>query len=563
MKFITPPDGWGMDHGLPRTPRAWQVEALPVVINHFSQPNPLRAMIQAVMASGKSVFIAQLLASIELDRNEVIVVSTSTIKLVKQLSATFRERLESMRSMRMRWRVGSYFTHGKDINSPLIVTCTPSMPDLSKILESHGRRCVFWIPDEAHKTAAETIQVAYDYLKPERVCGFSATPFLSDEKKSLSLFDRLIYAYAAKDALRDGVVVPWRIVPWEGGEEELDKACIKMTANAVGPGMYNATSIADAEVFVEKLRDAGVEAMSVHSRMKDEESDRRIAMLRDGHIAAIVHVAMLTEGVDLPWLRWLCLRRPVSSRVRFCQEVGRVLRSYVDQQTGEVKTEAVLYDPHDLFGEMRLTYEAVLGGEYLIDNTPEVDESERAERAMEQQAFEIMRNLVEAKAGKSPLSMDPLAAYLREVVTAFDVCGLIERKIVNREWRHMGVSANQELYIKSLNGRGVTTRPTVPKTHQRILGVLCGIGKQMTRGMASDLISILVALSDKKKWPDFKQLDRSADENTKKHEDRRMKNPDPTPEPARPAVKKKEPELHNFPLGQFSQPDHEEHEVEI
>ncbi len=548
MKFITPNDGWGRDGDQPRVPREWQARALPKIIEHFSQPNPRRAIIRAVMASGKSILMSQILASIELAPNEVIVVSTSTIGLVEQLSETFRQRLESMRSMHMRWRVGSYYTHSKDLSAPLVVTCVPSMPDLAKILETQGRHCVFWLPDEAHRQSeAETIKVAYDYLRPDRVCGFTATPYLAKEGQSLSLFDQLITDYSAADAIRDGVVVPWRIIPWDGGEEELDIACIKMTKDAQGPGLFNATSVADAEIFSQKLCDAGMEAMSVHSKLPRPEIKKRIDMLRDGHLAAIVHVSMLQEGVDWPWLRWLCLRRPVSSRVRFVQEVGRVLRAFTDKVTGEVKTEAILYDPHDLFGEMRLTYEAVLGGDYLIDTPAEEKESERIDRELRQQVFDMMKNITEAKAGKAPLSMQPLASYLREVVTAFDVCGLIERKIVSRSWRHLGASDNQGRTITNM--KTWSSKQSIPNMHQRALGILCDMGKQMTRGMASDLISILMAIADKKKWPDFKQLDRSASENTEKHETKMKGSPPPAailPDEVEPSKKDTD-----FPLEEF------------
>ena len=161
------------------------------------------------------------------------------------------------------------------------------------------------------------------------------------------------------DAVRDWVIVPYRIEHHDGPEMSVDDSCVGWIARAAaqyGPGLCNAASIEDAEAFALRLRQEGIAAQAVHSACTEVWVRSRIDQLREGRLQVLVHVAMLSEGVDLPWLRWLCMRRPVGSRVRFCQEVGRVLLA------SEGKTHAVLYDPHDLLAVMGLSYAAVLEG---------------------------------------------------------------------------------------------------------------------------------------------------------------------------------------------------------
>ncbi len=520
MIFQKPTDGWGK-----LTPRDWQVLAHDIVSKHFDQKNinPSRAIIRAVMGSGKSLLMAQILASCVLEKDEVIVVSTPTIKLVRQLTKTFRARLDDEGFMQGQSKVGQFFTFSKDIHTPIIVVCTPSALELSKTLQAHGKKCVLWMPDEAHKTTSKTINEAYEALKPQRVLGLTATPWRAKEGERLHLFDKLLFDFSPADARSaKNVVVPWRFVFYEDGETNLDDACISLTELARGPGLYNAVSISDAIVFAERLRDRGIKAEAVHSKLGETEVDKRIEDLRTGKLDALVHVNMLQEGVDLPWLCWLCMRRPVSSTVRFCQEIGRVLRYFDGLIWGTIrKTEAVVYDPHCLLQSMSLDYDAVLGGVYDVDEPDQIDdeipESKLRQKILEQSVFAMMEHLCRAKAGKEPLSLSPLAGYLTELLTGFDVCGLLdERKIASRNWRSQGSSPKQQQSVKNL--KWTLERKCVPRIHSKALSILSEMGAQMSKGMASDMMSVMLSVADKRKWPDFKELDKSAESSMKRHE---------------------------------------------
>lgn len=521
-----PLDGWAKDAwinsvtGQPVIPRAWQPEAHAKFLLEYAKPKPDPSIVRAVTGAGKAILMAQIAASCELDPDESIVVSTTSTMLVEQLEDTFKSRLDVGGFMSGQSKVGTYYTHGKNITAPVIIACTPSIPELAKRLLETNRKCALWMPDECHKTRCSTIMDAYSVLQPFASLGMTATPFRSKASESLTLFDKVLFAYTAERAIKDGVVVPFRTQYWDGGDSDLDSVCVQMTELASGPGVYNAVSVDDAEIFSRKLNDQGLNAKPIHCRMPKAERKRRLEELRNGSLYALVHVSILSEGADMPWLRWLCMRRPVGSRVRFIQELGRILRSYVDPITGEVKTEAVVYDPHCLTQDFALSYKEVLGGDANEDDIDDEDTpaSEKKKKHFEQLILELMKEIVNVKAGKKPLSLTPLAGYLCELVMAFDICGLVERKVSNREWRRREATDKQAQAAKNL--LWTLGKRYVPKSHQKPLELLTGMARQMNRGMASDLVTVMQSLANFKKWPDLKILDRSANEAVKAHEKR-------------------------------------------
>ena len=299
------------------------------------------------MGSGKSVLIAELCDAKHLEPGACIVVTCPSIRLVEQLHATIAARTSRV--------VGMYYTRCKDTDADVLICCAPSAPRLA---ERMTRTVALWVADECHGTAAPTLRAAADAFGDCARVGFSATPYRADERDGLPLYTDLAYSYTPADALADGVIVPFEVeYPPEStpATATTDGVCIdwiKARHADLGPGLVNARSIADADAFVAQLDANGIRAAAVHSAATDDDALDR---LRTGDLDCVVHVNMLAEGVDLPWLRWLCMRRPVKSRVRFAQEVGRVLRSC------EGKTHATLFDPCDLFDLHGLTADAALG----------------------------------------------------------------------------------------------------------------------------------------------------------------------------------------------------------
>lgn len=398
-------------------------------------------------------------------------ITTPTQALVAQLAATVAERCPG--------EVGRAYQHAWESSKRIVVTCNASLPALlDEVADPWG--C--WIADEAHRIEGEGLRLSAERIQRRFAVGLTATPFRGD-RRGLETWDALVYSYTSGQAVRDRVLVPWRAVRWDGsGEADTDAVVGRWVAEAEGPGIVSAVSIADAEQYAARLVEAGVPAEAIHQRCSAGERDLRIRRLRSGRIKALVHVQLLTEGVDLPWLQWLALRRPVSSPVRLVQEVGRVLRAHPG------KTEAVLYDPHDLLGDLGLVHAAAL---------------EDAQRTAEgQEAGDVwsipeLDGLDEVSRLPAPKAVDAISGWVTDVLGQLRLHGIAAPPDQHEggKWRQKRATDKQ---LAALGRMAWAVRYLPEDRHRR--AVRWVLEQDSVRsGTASDLIDILRALADASK----------------------------------------------------------------
>lgn len=374
----------------PRPLRAWQARALAAVRPALGRmitpegettPRALRVIVSAFMGAGKSVFIAELARLCAL-KGYHIIVATPRQKLVRQLGETIQAFIPDTGLVMSGYRQPAR----------AIVSCFSSLAQARAALTEAGQPCDLLIVDECHGSEAPAHAEAMLALRPRWMVGLTATPFRSDEGERLSLWDEVVFRYSFADGLRDGVVTTITPIHWTPdcvphlpepeGERiadplapVVDDALIAMFRHhgLPGPTLANAVSIADADAFAERLTRHGFTAASIHSRLTWVEQTARIEALRTGQIAVLVHVSMLSEGADFPWLKALACRRNVRARVRFVQEVGRVCRTHPGKATGYV------FDPLALLASHGLEHPEALGA--AIDEAGDPEESDRDDDA--------------------------------------------------------------------------------------------------------------------------------------------------------------------------------------
>ncbi len=432
------------------TPRAWQAAALPLAQAAIMAQRD--GVVQAIMGAGKSYLIRELCRWYD----GPVVVAAPLVRLVDQLSADIEGS-------------ATWDGRGKTL-ARVIVACNPSLQTVPQ------RPNTLLIVDECHNTNNDQFDNALAALNPDRRIGFTATPFGPRDGDSLLRWSEMVYSYDFSDALRDKVIVPWRIVPHLGEEIPLDDACIELIRGSSGPGLANADSAADAESFAARLNDEGIEACAIHCRLPKGQYEERIAALLAGTYRCVVHVNMLSEGVNIPELRWLCARRKVQSRTRFAQEVGRVLR------TCPGKEYAVIYDPQDLFSTMRVTSEAAVGGEAADEGYMQPDDFELLDKLPPEQRKKII---------KKSTAMDKNRYFIRELGTAVSV--VYHTTSASGTWRDDEPSANQ---LKAL--RSAATKfgsADVPRYAKLPLRVCYQMRKYLTKGEVSDMLGIMLALN--------------------------------------------------------------------
>lgn len=447
--------------------RAWQSVAVPKVLDAIARK--VAGIVIAVTGSGKSVALAEVIAQLLLDGlTDPVVVTTPNRRLVEQLADTIGQRVGH-------GRVGRFYSSAKQADHPVVICCGNSALALAAHFRRRERRVGVWVADEAHRTEAEGLTMAVHALQPAARVGFTATPFRSSDKESLQLFAEVIHRYSFREALADGVIVPWKVIPWTGEEMPLDEAVLRMIQeHTTGPGVVNATSVADAEGFAEWLTGEGVPAAAVHSRLDEAVQEGRLEALRLGELRCVVYPSLLSEGADFPWLRWSCLRRKVGARVRFVQEVGRVLRTHPG------KDEAIILDPRGLFEELSLTNADELG---------ELEKEEEPTPAPEPEAKDDADEFVSPKGTAMAAPADEIVSWARQLYQAAELDGLVdEQGFVDR--KKIPTKPQLEAF-----GRMSWAGKWLPAEHREVVQRLALTRAIPTRGAAKDACDVLFALA--------------------------------------------------------------------
>jgi hypothetical protein len=466
-----------------RTPRVWQREALPAIGAAWRRGE--RPVVRAVTGAGKASLVAEIAT---LMQHEGVVVAAPRQSLVEQLSGIEGE--PTFRAGSIAWRaggdrVGVFYGQKKQPDRPIVVTCNPSLERLVPLLE--GRPCGVLIVDECHRSESPSFLAAVEALKPKRIVGMTATPWRSERRESLGLFDSLAYDYGLGRAIADGVLVPWDTVGWEGeGDSQIDVVSAGLIRqHGHGPGIVSAASIPDAERYAALLTHDGIPAEAIHSELARGERKDRIARLLDGRLRCLVHVALLQEGVDIPELRWLCMRRPTSTSIRFVQELGRILR------TCPGKSRALLLDPYDMMGTIGLVHDPAIGP------------AEQLEDVMQREAGNR-----EPSSGDAPeppqfppaVAVSQITRWARQSYLALVEAGLCEAPLRGTRWREALPSEAQLRALRAIGG----TEARAVLAHVDVL----------TRGEVSDMIGFLSALRaakrERKQLPELPLVPASA-----------------------------------------------------
>jgi superfamily II DNA or RNA helicase len=451
------------------TPRAWQAAAFDAAIAAIGPDE--RPLIEAVMGAGKSVLIAEL-AAWGVAQGWRVVVSTPTVSLVEQLGGTVRRRVPD---------TGQYYTHAKGVGHAVTVTCYPSV---GAMMAADARPVDLWICDEAHRTESARELAAVQVMAPARRIALTATPYLAGAG-GLSLWTSLIYRYPLGQALADGVLCPWETVSWDGDRADVDEVMCGMIAATEGPGVVDARSIEDAETYAELLCAAGIPAAPIHSQQTPAVRRAALAALQAGRLRALVQVSMLVEGVDLPWLRWLGLRRQVGSRVRFLQQVGRVLRTHPG------KTVATILDPWGLMERHDLEYQAALGGAYdAPEDAPETltPADEDAWDLIDLPAFEEAPRMVPRATARRAV-----AVWARRLLHAAMEAGVAAPSewTADASWRKRKASAKQVGALGRMVWALRFVRIQAAKNGVKLLAA--DGAEHLTAGAVSDLLDVLMA----------------------------------------------------------------------
>jgi DNA repair protein RadD len=217
------------------------------------------------------------------------------------------------------------------------------------------------IVDEAHKLNTRAIgmyRVLIDYLKPDLVIGFTATPFRLSKGKNVSIVDESLFFTQAVigesvgELIRQGYLSPLiskvakeqanltgvaKDTTGDFKESEVASRMMQLPnavteiAEAIKEGNRKKTivfssGIEHAEELEKQFTSLGFSAKAVTSNTGDLFRDQYIQDFLAGNIQILIGAMIFTEGFDAPDIDCVAILRATESLALFHQIVGRGLR---------------------------------------------------------------------------------------------------------------------------------------------------------------------------------------------------------------------------------------------
>lgn len=246
----------------------------------------------------------------------------------------------------------------------------------------------FIIIDEAHHSVATTWVDCINYFKDAKILKLTGTPFRTDNEP---LVGKLIYKYPLSRAMSNNYVkslsniqyVPdslrltvdndtsklytieelydlrlkdqdWisRSVAFS---EECSESIVISSINHLNDKKLGSTvphkiiaiacSIEHAKQIATLYEKHGIKTAIVHSDLSPEDKEIAFKNIDNHRVEAVIHVAMLGEGYDHPYLSIAAIFRPFRNELPYTQFIGRILR-YIPEGNAKDNVGIVISHTH-------------------------------------------------------------------------------------------------------------------------------------------------------------------------------------------------------------------------
>ena len=233
-------------------------------------------------------------------------------------------------------------SHGEEVVSASVQTMVRRLDHYSP--EDFG----LIICDEAHHAAAGTYRKIFDYFRPEKLIGFTATPNRGDKVRLDNVFSKIIFQRDLRWGIQNGYLCD---ITCRRVDIGFDLSAVHTRHGDYAPGELDEAMDGTADAIAEAYRELAVGAtlifaVSVHqaeeiskripgSVVVTGETKNRAAIIEAftaGKIPCIVNCMVFTEGTDIPRVETVIIARPTQSEALYAQMVGRGLRLYPGKQ---------------------------------------------------------------------------------------------------------------------------------------------------------------------------------------------------------------------------------------
>ena len=209
------------------------------------------------------------------------------------------------------------------------------------------------ITDEFHHAPANTYKKIINYFDNVISLGFTATPARTDGKGLDEMADVMVQGPQTKELVDAGYLstpvvlssplasqimrMPGKIRKGEydpdgetvimGEKKIVNETCEMYSLYFKGsPAVIFCASLDDCETVAASMRANGWACESVRGDMADDKRQEYIDGLGNGSLNAVCSYDVLGEGVDVPILAGVIMRRRTMSVIIYLQQVGRALR---------------------------------------------------------------------------------------------------------------------------------------------------------------------------------------------------------------------------------------------
>jgi DNA repair protein RadD len=158
--------------------------------------------------------------------------------------------------------------------------------------------------------------------------GLSATPTRVDGRAFGDLFDALVQPTSVRELQGTGILVPAHVIAPAGRRDKLAATIVDAVRQyAHGRGVVFAASVEESREAARDLTEAGWPAEHIDGETPTERRRDILRRFREGELAALCNVYVLTEGFDDPAIEWVALARGCGSYSMWMQIIGRALRA--------------------------------------------------------------------------------------------------------------------------------------------------------------------------------------------------------------------------------------------
>lgn len=230
------------------------------------------------------------------------------------------------------------------------------------------------VVDECHRGIARTYQHIYDYFSTATLLGVTATPERRDKRDIRKRFGEPCYVYEIRDAIEQGYLVPisvsmvhcdgidlseCRVTAGDLNEADLEKV---MTAEAALHQIavptielsesrqtlvccVNVKHVHDLAEVMNRYKPGS--ARGIDGTTPDDERQRLYKQYRAGKFQYLLHCNLLAEGYDEPGISCVAMARPTTSKVVYCQNIGRgtrILGQHYSESVENGKSDLLVLD---------------------------------------------------------------------------------------------------------------------------------------------------------------------------------------------------------------------------